>query len=103
MKLAVLGFASPSSAPEPTCACTTAVAPWRRRWSSTAVAAWFVRSRLVPAGRLSVATSWPESMRGTKRSEEHTSELQSREKIVCRLLLEKKKIIFYNNLDANID
>src|SRR5690606_40837245 len=28
--------------------------------------------------------------RGT-RSEEHTSELQSREKLVCRLLLEKKK------------
>src|SRR5690606_39941939 len=27
------------------------------------------------------------------RSEEHTSELQSCEKIVCRLLLEKKKII----------
>src|SRR5690606_41861177 len=26
------------------------------------------------------------------RSEEHTSELQSREKIVCRLLLEKNKI-----------
>src|SRR5690606_41328239 len=26
------------------------------------------------------------------RSEEHTSELQSREKLVCRLLLEKKKI-----------
>src|SRR5690606_42002852 len=25
------------------------------------------------------------------RSEEHTSELQSREKLVCRLLLEKKK------------
>src|SRR5436309_5494735 len=29
-------------------------------------------------------TSW--------RSEEHTSELQSRENLVCRLLLEKKKI-----------
>src|SRR5207302_11024707 len=28
------------------------------------------------------------------RSEEHTSELQSREKIVCRLLLEKKKLQF---------
>src|SRR5690606_41550589 len=28
------------------------------------------------------------------RSEEHTSELQSREKIVCRLLLEKKKTRF---------
>src|SRR5690606_39523580 len=27
------------------------------------------------------------------RSEEHTSELQSRENIVCRLLLEKKKAI----------
>src|SRR5690606_39883628 len=26
------------------------------------------------------------------RSEEHTSELQSRENLVCRLLLEKKKI-----------
>src|SRR5690606_40307331 len=28
----------------------------------------------------------------TARSEEHTSELQSRENLVCRLLLEKKKI-----------
>src|SRR5690606_39728905 len=28
-----------------------------------------------------------------KRSEEHTSELQSREKLVCRLLLEKKNTI----------
>src|SRR3712207_8769083 len=29
--------------------------------------------------------------RGTIRSEEHTSELQSRQYLVCRLLLEKKK------------
>src|SRR2546429_3469218 len=29
---------------------------------------------------------------GTVRSEEHTSELQSRLHLVCRLLLEKKKI-----------
>src|SRR3712207_7474838 len=28
------------------------------------------------------------------RSEEHTSELQSRQYLVCRLLLEKKKLIF---------
>src|SRR3712207_8608987 len=28
-----------------------------------------------------------------KRSEEHTSELQSRQYLVCRLLLEKKKIL----------
>src|SRR5690606_41384812 len=27
-----------------------------------------------------------------RRSEEHTSELQSRENLVCRLLLEKKKV-----------
>src|SRR3712207_6855915 len=29
------------------------------------------------------------------RSEEHTSELQSRQYLVCRLLLEKKKIILH--------
>src|SRR5690606_40119217 len=29
------------------------------------------------------------------RSEEHTSELQSRENLVCRLLLEKKKMVSY--------
>src|SRR5690606_40875401 len=32
------------------------------------------------------------------RSEEHTSELQSREKLVCRILLEKKNIIIKNDL-----
>src|SRR5690349_23777184 len=31
--------------------------------------------------------------RHAERSEEHTSELQSRRDLVCRLLLEKKKII----------
>src|SRR2546429_1947574 len=36
-----------------------------------------------------------------KRSEEHTSELQSRLHLVCRLLLEKKKKIF-RKLDAVI-
>src|SRR5690606_38227863 len=34
-----------------------------------------------------------------ERSEEHTSELQSRENLVCRLLLEKKK---NNNIDKTI-
>src|SRR5690606_40136418 len=32
-----------------------------------------------------------------ERSEEHTSELQSRENLVCRLLLEKKKIALNDN------
>src|SRR3712207_6998388 len=34
----------------------------------------------------------------TLRSEEHTSELQSRQYLVCRLLLEKKKNIISNKL-----
>src|SRR3712207_8179982 len=32
-----------------------------------------------------------------ERSEEHTSELQSRQYLVCRLLLEKKKILVLSN------
>src|SRR5690349_23813702 len=31
------------------------------------------------------------------RSEEHTSELQSRRDLVCRLLLEKKKLLIYRS------
>src|SRR3712207_7185594 len=38
-----------------------------------------------------------------KRSEEHTSELQSRQYLVCRLLLEKKKrLALINTLSACI-
>src|SRR5207302_8849465 len=54
-----------------------------------------------PAGRprKTGTSSWTTSARsrpvrgncGSGRSEEHTSELQSRENLVCRLLLEKKK------------
>src|SRR3712207_8906068 len=39
------------------------------------------RAELVPVG-------------GLARSEEHTSELQSRQYLVCRLLLEKKKLTY---------
>src|SRR2546422_2266328 len=35
--------------------------------------------------------TWPSPPRARRRSEEHTSELQSRLHLVCRLLLEKKK------------
>src|SRR3712207_7533006 len=34
---------------------------------------------------------FPQDGQGAERSEEHTSELQSRQYLVCRLLLEKKK------------
>src|SRR2546430_10088097 len=44
------------------------------------------RSATVPA---STVTTPPSS--GYRRSEEHTSELQSQSNLVCRLLLEKKK------------
>src|SRR3712207_7064349 len=33
------------------------------------------------------------AVHGAQRSEEHTSELQSRQYLVCRLLLEKKKTL----------
>src|SRR3712207_7290594 len=39
----------------------------------------------------------PASSRAARRSEEHTSELQSRQYLVCRLLLEKKKNKNNNN------
>src|SRR5687768_18193355 len=39
------------------------------------------------------ACRWQEQAEVQRRSEEHTSELQSRLHLVCRLLLEKKKII----------
>src|SRR3712207_8889429 len=42
-----------------------------------------------PAGALAIGGT----ARGNIRSEEHTSELQSRQYLVCRLLLEKKKIV----------
>src|SRR5439155_12258143 len=54
--------------------------------------------RVPPSGACSAAArpfplSWPSDClrASTSRSEEHTSELQSRGHLVCRLLLEKKK------------
>src|SRR5690606_42094192 len=41
--------------------------------------------------RISAFVNLSNGNRGNFRSEEHTSELQSRENLVCRLLLEKKK------------
>src|SRR2546430_12548486 len=40
-----------------------------------------------------VAQPHPVQARGSARSEEHTSELQSQSNLVCRLLLEKKNKI----------
>src|SRR3712207_8829178 len=62
------------------------------------------------AGRVSTGSARPsarrscgEAVNGSShsevRSEEHTSELQSRQYLVCRLLLEKKKKTEYTVLD----
>src|SRR5947209_10652757 len=52
------------------------------RWSRRTPAA---TDRRPPLGGAAAARTW------RPRSEEHTSELQSRQYLVCRLLLEKKK------------
>src|SRR5256885_4888641 len=48
---------------------------------------------LVPRGGSVAAARHRAARRSAPRSEEHTSELQSPCNLVCRLLLEKKKII----------
>src|SRR3712207_8460450 len=72
----------PSASPDP-----CAINSWRISASATPTGA---PSRLRTA---SVLKSPASSSRGTpNRSEEHTSELQSRQYLVCRLLLEKKDL-----------
>src|SRR2546422_4228993 len=59
----------------------------------------------VPVEELLASTAIVAELQRENRSEEHTSELQSRLHLVCRLLLEKKKnsnrtIPLYNSLPA---
>src|SRR5688572_33112855 len=51
----------------------------------------FRSARLRRAGSDGAAPARHSGRRKPKRSEEHTSELQSQSNLVCRLLLEKKK------------
>src|SRR2546429_3772029 len=51
-----------------------------------------VRNQLLDEFNIEIAGGFG-SVKGKIRSEEHTSELQSRLHLVCRLLLEKKKIL----------
>src|SRR5437016_1061422 len=56
------------------------------------------------SGRLFPCVSGPrEGSRNVKRSEEHTSELQSLTNLVCRLLLEKKKINVKGGIERHAD
>src|SRR3712207_1332067 len=49
-----------------------------------------VEGQPLQAGFAAFQNAWPETPNPPARSEEHTSELQSRQYLVCRLLLEKK-------------
>src|SRR6266536_1612665 len=49
------------------------------------------RPLLPPARPGPPSPTWPSATDRSRRSEEHTFELQSRVELVCRLLLEKKK------------
>src|SRR3712207_9402682 len=51
----------------------------------------FARGRTPRSSRRPARGARPISSRSSLRSEEHTSELQSRQYLVCRLLLVKKK------------
>src|SRR5690606_14491842 len=75
-----------------------------------AVVPWYAQSAAgavdnVPA---SSSPSRPHTLALPTRSEEHTSELQSRENLVCRLLLEKKKTLrlylqlLHQNMDSDV-
>src|SRR3712207_7664890 len=61
-----------------------------------------LRRRARPRPRQDAARRGPLNGRPRRaRSEEHTSELQSRQYLVCRLLLEKKKkkpLLLYNSM-----
>src|SRR5436309_4987495 len=61
--------------------------PWRSESASFPKA---TSKRSLSATRFAMAQGEEQSVRILPRSEEHTSELQSREKLVCRRLLEKK-------------
>src|SRR3712207_6837345 len=64
-------------------------------WSSREMAKYLKRHEGIEVSHVFVADLWREHglkphRQDTFRSEEHTSELQSRQYLVCRLLLEKK-------------
>src|SRR5690349_21970843 len=66
-------------------------APWAGR---VAPGLWVEAFSVQPLQQLS---SHDVEYKGLTRSEEHTSELQSRRELVCRLLLEKKKTSLSRN------
>src|SRR5256884_3040456 len=60
-------------------------------WGTYGASLWMLCRGLLPGAHLPLGTAVGAFTLGYTRSEEHTSELQSRLHLVCRLLLEKKK------------
>src|SRR2546422_5569720 len=63
----------------------------RETITSPPLASVFSTRKIAAALLLTTMAAWATASRASRRSEEHTSELQSRLHLVCRLLLEKKK------------
>src|SRR5437870_11343717 len=74
---------------------------WKERWMKNAWSASTQKqsAQKITRPRQTCISMWKQPWRRDRRgrSEEHTSELQSRGHLVCRLLLEKKKHKQYNN------
>src|SRR3989442_8668585 len=73
----------------PACAMPACPASRKRPWPSCSPAKWPSACAAPPSRPWANSLAMAASLR--QRSEEHTSELQSRPHLVCRLLLEKKK------------
>src|SRR5947199_5754255 len=67
---------------------------WWRGRSAGILYAWTIRDRWRTPRRFSATR---------RRSEEHTSELQSLRHLVCRLLLEKKKRVVDSGVHERVD
>src|SRR3712207_9131909 len=73
--------------------CSRSSLPWeRRRAGPVRRGLASNRAHEVAEDAATLASTGQRGEGATSRSEEHTSELQSRQYLVCRLLLEKKKI-----------
>src|SRR5690606_40358772 len=88
--------------------CWRARSPWSRgnrlhRSSLNRItSSWYCCTRPIPSRHYFSTALFGGSRRDcryvSRRSEEHTSELQSRENLVCRLLLEKKNTTYNTNV-----
>src|SRR5438309_7899135 len=82
--------------------------PYTTLFRSSRSRSWCTRAMPTPTSR-QCSARWARALRS--RSEEHTSELQSQFHLVCRLLLEKKKVtvkgvpllVLHPILDATIE